>query len=66
MFNELNTSNSIFDGYNYKYSPVQNRIQIYAVKNKTTLEYKIIFNIIGDNKSGDYYFLYDPKANTFK
>ena len=65
MFNELNTSNSIFDGYNYKYSPVQNRIQIYAVKNKTTLEYKIIFNIIGDNKSGDYYFLYDPKANTF-
>lgn len=65
MFPELNKNNSMIDNYNDSYSPIFNRIQIYTIKNKTTSNYSIIFNVVGDNKNGDYYFYYNPKKNTF-
>jgi len=65
MFPELNRNNSNVNNYNEAYSPVFNRIQIYTIKNKENLEYSLIFNIVGDNKNGNYYFYYNPKKNTF-
>ena len=65
MFPELNKNNSNINNYNEAYSPVFNRIQIYTIKNKETLDYSLIFNIVGDNKNGNYYFYYNPKKNTF-
>ena len=65
MFSELNENNSKIDNYNDSYSAVFNRIQIYTVKNKETLNYSILFNVVGNNKSGNYYFYYNPKKNTF-
>lgn len=64
MFPELNYNNcKDMNGYNDLYSPVANRIQIYPIKNKTTGDYHIVFNIVGNQYDDDYYFLYDPKAN---
>ena len=54
------------NGYNDKYSPIMNRIHTYPVKSLRTGNYSIVFNIIGDNKDGDYYFFYNPRENTFK
>ena len=65
MFPELNKKNSNIENYNDLFSPTFNRIQTYTVKNKETLEYALIFNVVGDNKNGNYYFFYDPKKNIF-
>ena len=66
MFPELNKTNaSLDDTYNDNYSVVQNRIQIYAVKNKQTGDYALVFHIVGDESFGDTYYFYNPKANTF-
>ena len=65
MFSELTVNNSKMNGYNPKYSAVMNRIQLYAVKNTDDLSYQIVINIVGNNELGDYYFLYNPKGNTF-
>lgn len=67
MFPEVNYENSKFlVDYNDEYSAIANRIQIYPIKSKKTGEYSIIFNIIGDNKIGDYYFYYNLLTNEFK
>ncbi len=66
MFSELNINNSRIDGYNDNYNAVFNRIQLYAIKNTKDLSYQIVINVVGDNDRGDYYFLYNPKANTFR
>lgn len=66
MFPELNQNNSNINNYNNKYSATQNRIHIYPVKSMNDLQYSIVFNIIGDNQLGDYYYLYNPKKNYFK
>ena len=65
MFTELTVNNSKIEGYNTKYSAVMNRIQLYAVKNTDDLSYQIVMNVVGNNELGDYYFLYNPKDNTF-
>ena len=65
MYPELNEKNSMMDNYNKSYKAIYNRIQIYTVKDKKTMEYSIVFNVIGNNKEGDYYFHYNPKKNTF-
>ena len=65
MFPELNKRNSNIEDYSDKFTPVQNRIHIYTIKNKKSLEYSIVFRIVGNNKLGDYYYYYDPKKNIF-
>ena len=66
FFPEITKANSNnFIDYNEKYSPVANRIHIYPIKSKSTGEYSIVFNIIGESRYDDYYFLYDLKNNTF-
>ena len=66
MFPEINKSNSCnLNEYDDNYNAVLNRIQIYPIKNKDDGYYSILFNIIGDNKNSDYYFLYNAKNNTF-
>ena len=65
MFQELNQNNSNIEGYDSRYSSVQNRIHIYPIKSLDDETYSIVFNIVGDNTSGDYYFLYNPKSNSF-
>ena len=67
MFPELNQYNSSkMVDYNDKYNAVLNRIHMYPIKNKHDGVYSLVFNIIGDNQQGDYYFLYNPKKNTFE
>ncbi len=64
LFPELNKGNcQALEGYNDLYSPVFNRIQIYPIKHKSSGEYHIIFNIVGNNEDGDYYYFYNPKNN---
>lgn len=66
MFPEINADNSkMVDGYDERFSPVLNRIQIYPVKSKIDGEYSIIFSVIGDDMDEDFYFFYDLKNNTF-
>ena len=66
MFPEIKYENAKdLESYNDEYNAVLNRIQIYPIKNKETGEYAIIFNILGDNKNGDYYFFYNPQTNEF-
>ena len=65
LFPEINRSNSYIDGYDEAYAPIFNRIQIYPIKKKDNGEYHIVFNVVGDNQSGDYYFLFNPKDNSF-
>ena len=66
MFPELNYHNcKDMPEYNDSYSPVSNRIQIYPIKSIETGEYHIVFNIVGDYESEDYYFLYNPITNEF-
>ena len=67
LFPEINYKNSHeMDEYNDNYSPVMNRIHMYPVKSKRTGNYSIVFNILGNNRNGDYYFFYNPRENTFK
>ncbi|MGN1371941.1 MAG: hypothetical protein ACI4XM_06690 [Candidatus Coprovivens sp.] len=66
MFPELNKENSILDeGYDERYSVVQNRIQTYAIKHKEKDKYAMIFHIVGDDSYDDTYYFYDPKENIF-
>lgn len=65
MFPELNYNNSNISDFNDKYTAVQNRIHIYPVKNIKNNSYSIVFNIVGNNQSGDYYYLYNLKQNQF-
>lgn len=67
LFPEINYKNSNeMDEYNETYSPVMNRIHMYPVKSRETGDYAIVFNILGNNSNGDYYFFYNPRDNTFK
>jgi len=67
IFPEITKSNSyLLKEYNDNYSAVLNRIQLYPIKNKNDGYYSIMFNILGDDKNSDYYFLYSAKKNTFK
>ncbi len=75
MFPELNVANAaIGDEYDEQYTVIQNRIQVYAVKNKTSDEYAFIFHIVGDESRNDLYddafddcyYFYNPKENIFK
>ncbi len=67
LFPEITYKNSYeMDDYNNNYSPVMNRIHVYPVKSLRTGNYSIVFNILGNNSSGDYYFFYNPRENTFK
>ena len=67
MFGEITYDNSshLVD-YDKNYNAILNRIQMYPIKNKENGEYSILFNILGDNKCGDYYFFYNPNSNVFK
>lgn len=65
MFPEVNMSNSWkIDNYNDRYNAIENRINFYPVKDKKSLEYLIVFNIVGVDDV-DYYFIYDMKNNSF-
>lgn len=67
MFPEVTFSNSCqIENYDDNYNAVSNRIQIYQLKSKKDGEYSVLFNIIGGNQKGDYYFFYDLKKNTFE
>ena len=67
MYPELNYANSSqIDEYDDKYCATLNRVHIYPIKRRSDGQYAIVFNIIGDNMQGDYYFLYDLKKNTFE
>ena len=66
MFPEVNKNNSnMLNSYDDNHNAILNRIQLYPIKNKSDGYYSILFNIIGDIKSNDYYFLYNAKTNTF-
>ena len=60
MFPEVSSVKN--DGY----AALFNRLQLYTIKNKKTLEYAIIFNVIGDKTIGDQYYFYDSKKNIFR
>ena len=67
MFGEITYENSsMLVDYDNNYNAVLNRIQMYPIKNKGTGEYSILFNVLGDNKYGDYYFFYNPNSNIFQ
>ena len=69
IFLEINYTNSNICQYNENYSNIENRIHMYSIKNKTTNEYALIFNVIANqdiSSENDYYFIYDMKNNTFK
>ena len=67
MFPELTKNNAGLDeNYNENYSVVQNRIQIYSVKDKKEGNYALVFHIVGDETYSDTYYFYEPKANTFE
>mgnify|MGYP007069872176 CR=1 FL=1 len=66
LFPEITIDNSSRIGdYDDKFSPVANRIHIYPIKNRDNGEYAIVFNIIGESRYDDYYFLYDLRSNRF-
>lgn len=65
MFPELNKNNSNIKDYDDKYTPVQNRIQTYTIKNKELYDYALVFNVIGNYGESDIYFYYNPKTNEF-
>ncbi len=67
MFPELTRVNSGMDEtFNNNYSVVQNRIQIYSVKNIEDGNYSLVFHILGDSTYDDTYYFYNPKLNTFE
>ena len=67
MFSEITKNNSSkFNGYNENYNAIFNRIQMYTVRNKTTQEYSIVFNIPSNKDENDYYFFYNPGKNLFR
>lgn len=67
MFSEITKNNSNkFNGYNENYNAIFNRIQMYTVRNKTTQEYSIVFNIPSNKDENDYYFFYNPGKNLFR
>lgn len=67
MFPEITKNNSyLLKEYNNNYNAVLNRIQMYPIKNKYDGYFSIMFNILGDTKDDDYYFLYNAKKNTFE
>jgi hypothetical protein len=66
MFPEVTYNNSfMLEDYNNDFNALFNRIQIYTIKDKNDGKYSILFNVLGNNASGDYYFLYNPKTNEF-
>lgn len=67
MFQELTVEDSSnIENYNYDYSPIMNRINLYPLKSKSDGSYSLIFNIVSDDGKGDYDFLYDLKNNKFQ
>lgn len=65
MFPEVTYDNShMVSGYDERYSPVLNRIQVFPMKSREDGEYSIVFSV-GDDKTSDYYFFYNPKTNEF-
>ena len=67
MFSEITKNNSSkLNGYNENYNAIFNRIQMYTVRNKTTQEYSIVFNIPSNKDENDYYFFYNPGKNLFR
>lgn len=67
IFPEVNAENfKMAEKYNEKYSPVLNRVQIYPLKNRFNGSYALLFGVIGDETSDDFYFFYDLKSNIFK
>lgn len=67
MFQEVTYENSsMLVDYDQNYNAVLNRIQMYPIKNRASGEYSILFNVLGDNKRGDYYFFYNPNSNVFQ
>lgn len=67
IFEELNKNNSYSENYDDRYSAALNKIQIHTIKNIYSLEYKIVFSIENDDpEKSDFYYIYDPKNNTFK
>ena len=66
LFPEITYDNSCrIEDYNGKYTPVANRIHIYPIKRRDNGEYAVVFNILGESRYDDYYFLYDLRTNTF-
>ena len=66
MFPEISKNNCLkFENYSDKYSPILNRIQVYPIKHKTSGNYAVVFNIVGDIKQNDYYFFYNLQTNEF-
>lgn len=70
IFAELKHHNSSgIENYDEQYSPVDNRIQIFPLKNRDTGEYCIGFNVIRSNivdGDEDQYYIYIPSSNCFK
>lgn len=67
MFAELTYNNSKdMEGYDDKYSVVENRIQTFPLKDMETGEYCIGFFIGKQEDEDEYYFIYVPSENTFK
>ncbi len=66
LFTDITRDNSNrMEEYNDKFSPVANRIHIYPIKHRDSGEYAVVFNILGESRYDDYYFLYDLRTNTF-
>lgn len=67
VFNEITQKNtSKISNYNSHYSPVENIIQTYPLRDKKTGEYCIGFYISGLDDEKEYSFIYIPSINVFK
>lgn len=65
IFPELTFNNCHqMTNYDEVYRPVDNRIQIYPLRHKTTGNYSILFNIVGSTSNDeDYYYFYNLQTN---
>lgn len=67
LFPELSEKNcKQMEGYETKYSPVENRIQTYPLKNKKTKEYCIGFSFKGIDEENEVQFIYIPSENLLR
>ena len=67
IFNEL-TYDNCHESYEYQddYSPVENRIQTFPLKDRKTGEYCVGFNVTGCKEIEEEYYIYIPSINIFR
>ena len=67
IFSELTEQNCMDrDDYNRKYTPVENRVQTFPLKDKETGEYCIGFGFGGKDEENTVNYIYVPSENELR